>query len=71
MKNLKVWWVLAWDQYYPKGSLDNVRSTHSSFEEAEGEISALRAAFDNVEIINISDKLGIDTTNSIYDGEDE
>jgi hypothetical protein len=54
----KVFWVVAWDRYYPSGGLNNVKSTHSTREEAAAAASQLPSgAYDFVEIIDISDML--------------
>ena len=31
---MKVWWVVAWENYYPKESLDNVIDTFATEQEA-------------------------------------
>ena len=31
---MKVWWVVAWDDYYPSEELKNVRGTFNSKQEA-------------------------------------
>jgi hypothetical protein len=51
----KVWWVLAWDTYYPSGSLRNVKGTFYTEEEARKEKEELEAQerFDYVEVANI------------------
>jgi hypothetical protein len=50
---MKIWWVVAWDYYYPSGGLNNMQSTHSTEEEAIA-ASKLITTFDNVKVINIS-----------------
>jgi hypothetical protein len=59
MKEIKVWWVLAWDTYYPSGSLRNVKGTFYTEEEARKEKKELETqeCFDYVEVVNISDYL--------------
>lgn len=63
---MKVWWVIAWDNYYPDGNLNNVRSTWETKEEAEREQLRLMAGSrlthvpDHVEIVDVSELLGID-----------
>ena len=63
---MKVFWVLAWEQYYPSGRLGNVYSQHETFEEAQLVADALRRGepmtsgyFDYVEIEDVSEMLGI------------
>ena len=63
---MKVWWVLAWQKYYPSEGLLNVESTWETREEAEAQASALRGGnpkdldyYDYVQVRNISDMLGI------------
>jgi hypothetical protein len=59
---MKVFWVLAWDQYYPGGGLRNVESTWETFEEAQARVNELDADpkcyFDYIEIEDISDMIG-------------
>lgn len=57
----KVWWVLAWYQYYPGGGLNNVHSTHYTEDEANDVAERLRAEgnYDYAEVENISRLLGI------------
>lgn len=58
MKALKVWWVLAWDQYYPDSELGNVKSTHVTEEEAkEAAAHPDLRSWDRVEVMNISHML--------------
>jgi hypothetical protein len=59
MEELKVWWVVAWDTYYPSGSLRNVKGTFYTEEGAKAFTEELEAQgrFDNVEIVNVSDYL--------------
>jgi hypothetical protein len=57
---MKVWWVVAWDDYYPDSALHNVRSTHETKEEANKTADALRLeayAPDHVDVINITEML--------------
>lgn len=63
---MKIWWVLAWDNYYPDGSLGNVKSTWGTKEEAIAEEKRLADpsshgngwyGADNIDIVNISDML--------------
>jgi hypothetical protein len=56
MQEIKVWWVLAWDTYYPSGSLRNVKGTFYTEEEARKEKEELEAQerFDYVEVANVS-----------------
>ena len=59
---MKVFWVLAWDQYYPRGRLNNVESTWETREEAEKRVEQLEANpscyFDYIEIEDISELIG-------------
>lgn len=54
MGHERVWWVVAWDFYYPCGGLNNVKSTHSSETEAAEEAASLIGIYDSVEVINVS-----------------
>ncbi len=75
---MKVWWVVAWDNYYPDEGLENVVDTFATEQESmvfaakieqhghyityeynDKEIEYKRE-YENVEVINISDKLGIE-----------
>lgn len=61
---MKVWWVLAWDKYYPKCELGDVLSTHLTEEEAEQFIVDFKARlgedyYDYMEVTNVSSLLGI------------
>jgi hypothetical protein len=63
MEELKVWWVLAWNDYYPSSGLGNLRETFSTWSEAHDYAGFLRSndswsSYDNVEIVNVSDYLG-------------
>jgi hypothetical protein len=58
----KVWWVLAWNDYYPSSGLGNVKKTFSTKSEAREYAERLEAGegyadYDNVEIVNVSDYL--------------
>lgn len=60
---MKVFWLVAWDTYYPSGALRNVQGTYATKEEA---MSALRGlqdtvyARDHAEVIDVSEMLGLD-----------
>lgn len=60
---MKVFWVLAWDQYYPGGRLNNVESTWATFEEAQARAKELKedpgCYYDYVEIEDVSDMIGV------------
>ena len=57
---MKLWWVLAWDHYYPSGGLRNVVSTHETKEEADEQVKIrLGEGCDNAETVNVSYLLGI------------
>jgi hypothetical protein len=66
---LKIWWVVAWYCYYPDGQLRNVRSTHSSKTEAEAAAANLHADF--VEVVDVSNLLGLKEPSQWQDPEDE
>lgn len=60
MKNtagLKVFWVLAWDQYYPGSGLTNVHDTFELEEDANKCRDSLEGSFDYVIVVDIRDKL--------------
>lgn len=62
MTNLKVWWVLTWDKYYPEGALRNVYSVHNTEEEANSVAEGLCNRYqppDYVEVANISNMIGL------------
>jgi hypothetical protein len=59
---LKVWWVLAWYDYYPEAGLENVKKTFYTEAEAREYAEFLQSEgaewdYDNVEVVNISDYL--------------
>ena len=74
---MKVWWVVAWDNYYPCEELRNVRGTFNSKQEEidfadkikqfgndikyeyEGKLIEFNETYDCVQVINVSDMLGI------------
>lgn len=51
---MKRYAVVAWDTYYPRGGLDNIRATFDTPEEVQayldGEGAALIEGYDSVEI---------------------
>ena len=58
----KVWWVLAWYDYYPSAGLGNVKKTFYTETEAREYVEHLEAGewyedYDNVKIVNVSDYL--------------
>ena len=65
---MKVWWVLAWDKYYPAGALGNVDSCWETEEEAmarakemrlEGTLNSNNYVYDHIQIEDVSERLGI------------
>lgn len=50
---MKVYWVLAWDTYYPCGGLDDVKSTHAIEEEAWEAARILQGNYDYVTVEDI------------------
>lgn len=60
--DLKVWWVLGWEQYYPCGALRNVAATFKTKEEADESAENIRihGGYDYVEVENVSRMLGIE-----------
>jgi len=79
---MKVWWVVAWDNYYPREELNNVIATYYTEQmaiafkndvkknghyidyEYNGEKVQYTMTYDHVEVINVSDKLGINIEDS-------
>jgi hypothetical protein len=75
--NIKVWWVVAWNVYYPGEELDNVIDTFYTEESAiafqqevkqnghylvfenNGKKLEFNNEYDYVEVIDVSDKLGL------------
>lgn len=55
---MKVFWVVAYDQYYPDGGLDNVRKTFATRAEAE-EYAKTVKDYDHVEVHDVRSMLGI------------
>jgi hypothetical protein len=58
---MKVFWVLEWSDYYPRGGLGNVHSQHETLEEALEIVKQLKAesSYDHIEIEDVSEMLGI------------
>lgn len=64
---MKVWWVLAWEQYYPNGGLGNVVGTFETKEEADQFAASFKYDYgssfeyrpDYVEVENVSEMLGL------------
>lgn len=55
---MKVFWVLAYDQYYPNGGLSDVAATFATLEEAE-EYAKTLSGRDYVEVHDVSYLLGV------------
>jgi hypothetical protein len=51
---MNIYWVVAHDRYYPSGMLDNVKSTHSTYDEAEKASLRLTGQYDFIEVINVT-----------------
>ena len=56
---MKVWWVFAYDQYYPSAGLSDVKNTFATEEEAQAYVDELQSTCDYVRIVNVSDMLGL------------
>jgi hypothetical protein len=66
---MKVFWVLAWETYYPKGGLGNVLSMHETLEEANEAAEKIRIEdqwppYDFVAVEDVSEMLGIKEKNT-------
>lgn len=59
---MKVFWVLAYDRYYPNGGLSDVMGTFLTREEAEKYAASL-TSYDYVQIEDVS--------NMLYSGDNE
>ena len=55
---MKVFWVIAYDRYYPYGGLADVLKTFATREEAEAYADAA-PGYDEIEVYDVSDMLGI------------
>jgi hypothetical protein len=55
---MKVFWVVAYDYYYPQGGLDDVLKTFATREEAELYADGV-TGHDHVEVTDVSWMLGI------------
>jgi hypothetical protein len=55
---MKVFWVIAYDRYYPRGGLDDVRETFATRAEAD-EYAATVEGYDEIEIHDVSRMLGV------------
>lgn len=53
---MRLFWVVAWSNYYPCGGLGNVQSTHVTLEEAEiaAQILLKKGLYNHVEVEDIS-----------------
>lgn len=56
--DLKVWWVFGIDQYYPCGGLGDLKGTFETEKEADWYANKIDTDFDNVEVLDISSRLG-------------
>lgn len=56
---MKVFWVLAWEQYYPDARLGNVRRTFETKEEADAYALEIGSSYDYVEVEDVSRRLGL------------
>jgi len=56
---MKVWWVYAWDQYYPSSCLGDLVHTFATYAEAYVCADGLRDSgnYNYVDIVDISDRL--------------
>ena len=54
MKDLRVWWVFACDNYYPSSGNGNLHSTYFTEEEARAVAKLLEDKYDRVDVENIS-----------------
>ena len=61
VNELKLWWVVAWDHYYPDSSLGNVKRTFATKAEADEEVKEMErdGRYDRVTVIDISEYLGL------------
>lgn len=53
MVEVKRYWVLAWDKYYPNARLEDVRGTFEDYEDAEAFANNLYLKYDYQEIIDM------------------
>lgn len=51
----KPWLIIACDNYYPNGELDNIRGAFKTEEEALEEYYLIKRKWDNSEVVNIVD----------------
>jgi hypothetical protein len=56
---MKVWWVYAWNQYYPSSCLGDLIDTFATAAEAEVFADGLKDTgnYSYVEVVDISDRL--------------
>lgn len=57
--DIKRYWVLAWDYYYPEARLNNVRGTFYTEEEANEYKNIIKNAYDNSYVEDVGYMLGI------------
>lgn len=55
---MKIWWVLAWEQYYPNSGLGNVYATFADEYEARQLAADLErdGDHDHVKVVNIQEE---------------
>jgi hypothetical protein len=63
---MNIWWIVAWDHYYPSRKLDNVKGTFSSKQEAldSATYRTCMSDYDFLEIVNVNDLLFPETPKS-------
>jgi len=56
---MKVWWVYAWNQYYPSSCLGDLIDTFATAAEADASADSLKDSgnYSYVEVVDISDRL--------------
>ena len=54
---MKIWWVFAFDGYYPSGGIEDLSGSFPTEEEAEEFAQLIYSDWDNVQVINITEHL--------------
>lgn len=68
---MKIFWVVAWSNYYPAGGLGNVHSQWATREEAEAAVAEINRdpyshkCHDHVRVMDVSDMLGMGDVNEL------
>ena len=54
---MKIWWIIAYDEYYPCGGLDDLIGSYETEREAKEHAKSIYSGWDVVKVINITGHL--------------